>query len=782
MQKRLSSLPRWHIGVALLLVFSGVYLATYRGASISADELLLFSSSESLIRYGTLDIVSLYHERPVSEDTYFVIEPPWRASQHEPLHSILGAGLYALAYIVPSVGMLHTVWMQNIFVTVAILGVVYAIGRDLGYAVSLNLMVVGLLGVGSMLWPYSQTYFREPLLAFWTILACWFALRIAQHHSLGWWLALVGVVSLALLTKVAAVLMLPALVVLLIPAQMQRATWQRVLGISALFTVVVGILSLIISTYFPQFDRFNPRMYILRIQTDFSVNYITTVAGAYLISPGRSLWATSPILLLALPGAWFAWRQHHWRLAFAPFVLLLSVTLGYGLGGWDWHGGRGWGTRYILHVVPVMGLLLLPCLQHVAQTPSRRWWLLGIGSVSMFSLLVQMSGVFVPIEHYYREMQNLFGAETLPALYNEGTWSLHYTMWFRQLRALGTETPPLAWTALETPWGVFAGFGLMLVGGLVLARWRGRYVALSAMLVPVVFGITLLSLNGDPRVGANRTELATLREHLEAHTQSDDLVLLVDPTYRAYFLNHYRGAAPWATLPHPVGERYSPTAPPQAFAEAPEARLQYEIEYLLAYAARQYETIWIIERQGPFHPWAYRPVEAYLAQHFYAVGNWEYAADVRLLRFAALPAPSYDAPYNTSYISPQTPQAFGEHITLTGYDLPTHRAPGEVVPLSLEWLTVAPLAEDYNVSVQLLSADGALVISRDSVPGGGFHQTSTWAPGVPVADHHGLLLPAELPPGLYTLAVALYDWRTGERLEVADQPDNLVPLGSLNVN
>jgi hypothetical protein len=50
-----------------------------------------------------------------------------------------------------------------------------------------------------------------------------------------------------------------------------------------------------------------------------------------------------------------------------------------------------------------------------------------------------------------------------------------------------------------------------------------------------------------------------------------------------------------------------------------------------------------------------------------------------------------------------------------------------------------------------------LVAQRDSEPGGGLNLTTIWRPGETALDNHGLLLPAGLPPGNYTLLLGLYD-------------------------
>jgi hypothetical protein len=81
--------------------------------------------------------------------------------------------------------------------------------------------------------------------------------------------------------------------------------------------------------------------------------------------------------------------------------------------------------------------------------------------------------------------------------------------------------------------------------------------------------------------------------------------------------------------------------------------------------------------------------------------------------------------------------------------------------------------------VQLLSADGQLVAGQDGVPGGGYTPTTAWQSGVPVVDHRGLVLPAQLAPGEYQLIAGLYDSASGsltgisgQRLPVTDVDGN----------
>jgi mannosyltransferase len=101
---------------------------------------------------------------------------------------------------------------------------------------------------------------------------------------------------------------------------------------------------------------------------------------------------------------------------------------------------------------------------------------------------------------------------------------------------------------------------------------------------------------------------------------------------------------------------------------------------------------------------------------------------------------------------------FGESIVLDSYALSADSLhPGDVLQVRFDWQTSAPLTTRYKVFLQLLNADGTLVAQRDSEPGGGLALTTGWTPGQQVQDRHALLLPADLPPGAYTLIAGLYD-------------------------
>ena len=123
---------------------------------------------------------------------------------------------------------------------------------------------------------------------------------------------------------------------------------------------------------------------------------------------------------------------------------------------------------------------------------------------------------------------------------------------------------------------------------------------------------------------------------------------------------------------------------------------------------------------------------------------------------------------------------FGEAIALRRVDFPAEAAPGATIPVLLWWQTGAPVPVDYSVSVFLLDQSGALRAQHDSFPAGGRAPTSAWTPGTPVFDAHPLELPADLPPGSYTIGVKLYTYWDQAILPASDGAD-YAAIGTLTV-
>lgn len=92
------------------------------------------------------------------------------------------------------------------------------------------------------------------------------------------------------------------------------------------------------------------------------------------ISPYRGLLYISPILLLALIGVWLSWR-HRWLerstivciVASSGYMLLANSSFN------GWHGGYTIGPRYLIPIIPLLGLFLFA----MARRLKLMWIVLG---------------------------------------------------------------------------------------------------------------------------------------------------------------------------------------------------------------------------------------------------------------------------------------------------------------------------------------------------------------------------------------------------------------------
>ncbi|MCE7981004.1 MAG: hypothetical protein DYG89_07405 [Caldilinea sp. CFX5] len=149
--------------------------------------------------------------------------------------------------------------------------------------------------------------------------------------------------------------------------------------------------------------------------------------------------------------------------------------------------------------------------------------------------------------------------------------------------------------------------------------------------------------------------------------------------------------------------------------------------------------------------------------------------------FAALPATVLNStqPLNTTWrevallqvgtppepaLAPTTWQ-LGDNFALTSASLPTQLAPGANLTFTLPWESLTRASTDYTVFVHVVNSEGVNVTQKDQQPLAGFAPTRLWEPGLHYQDDYQLPLPADLPPGEYSVRVGLYTL-AGGRLPV----------------
>jgi hypothetical protein len=345
------------------------------------------------------------------------------------------------------------------------------------------------------------------------------------------------------------------------------------------------------------------------------------------------------------------------------------------------------------------------------------------------------------------------------------------------IKALGDQKVDFVWVYMDA-WtlpAICVAVALLSLIGLVwwMRHPRSkRWMALMSLIVMIgavllMFWIGLSAIQHDPRFYGDFKPVQDLLTQLEPHLRDNDVIVLNDhDAYKYFFANYYKRSEPFIlTLPQSPGERTSPEQTPPVVSANPEGLVHRSDTLILAYLAQQHDRAWLVMNRSWFMEWSTRPVEWYLTRHYFPVMEVKAADTARAVLFDLTPAPPLSGvwPENTVNVT------IGDTIRLVGYDIPggVIRQPGDILPVTLLWEALAPISQDYNVALYVISSTGELVAQRDSYPSNYFERTSQWRSGSLHRDNHGLLLPDNLSPGEYEVWAALYWWQTPtERLPV----------------
>jgi 4-amino-4-deoxy-L-arabinose transferase-like glycosyltransferase len=442
---------RWTIG-RLLLLCGFLYLGTAGG------------------HFGSTDEEDLYHNTAILSSLLLPSEGAAPTSQagaltrgpQEAGQSLLALPWYwlgqALAAQLPGrwqaylVRALMTTF--NIAITLLTIAALYRCGRALA-SEQAALLTAALYGLTTLAWPYSQTFYREPLVALCLLLAFWAAWRYQLSTLRADLLVALGAMFMAVSTKMAAVIAAPWFLLLLLPADRLRRR-EMVKGM-ALILLLVTVTAL---TVLPA-KAATLLAYTQEVQHDLHHDWPAMARyglHGLLSSPGKGLLVTAPTVLLGFAGLRPFYRRHR-RLALAIVGLSLSFLL-FNATRRGWHGGASWGPRYLL---PVLPLLLLPAatlLERLGQRPLRTVPATAIAALALCGIAVQLVAVSIFHQNFYQTKirqgvvsgQSLDGGRTyLEELHfqpaHSPLWGQAQLLWERGSRLL-QEGPPTPITAL----------------------------------------------------------------------------------------------------------------------------------------------------------------------------------------------------------------------------------------------------------------------------------------------------------------------------------------------
>lgn len=744
------------------------YLITYTGTIQSSDGLAMFATVESMVRRGEIDANQLLW-MDLQQGSF---GPDGELYSRKGLGMpLLALPLVWLAKLWPGIGLVQTALLLNPILTAWTGALIFRMCRRLGWTHSTAIVTALLYGLATLAWPYSQTFFSDPVSA-WGLFAafyCLFAFSQTQRKS---YLFLGGVVwGIAYLSRTVNLLTLPVylavlpLIVRRFEFSNLRAMAQHYWRETASFMIPVasaGLLSLWWN--WARYGNVFESGYL--DQESFSGDWLFGIFGL-LVGPARGLIWYSPILLLGVIGAVWFWR--HQRTLLVWMIALVAIYVLTYAKWFMWHGGFSWGPRFLVPTVPFLALMIGPVIAWLVEPREqdsvwRRTFVVLAGLLAIWSIGVQWLGMLAP----FGLVQNWLADAVSPLFAPETFTQLRYSPLVLQWQFISAETIPLAW------WngGKIAWFGLLmplvgLLAGLIVLLRQMRDVPQPVVeteqgsmsrnwLYSLALVLIMLALLTFYYPDLGTSEARQLAAQIEQFEEPNDVILDLRVDKTSPFANVYHGNLPVYGL-FPATELDARNA---AWLET--LQNNYGRLWLLPDGGLPENSGWERPlRMDNFLVWEGRPAEAISAE-----------GEEQRLTLYALSASQQLINNGLGTIFGRADDSQGDitaengQIRLSQYAISPRVRPNDEMLLALRWESLQAVEQNYHVFVHIIDEANNMVTQRDGQPVQWMRPTSTWQPGDVIVDRYGLLLDDDFAPGSYTINIGLYDPQTGQRVPV----------------
>lgn len=726
---------------AICLFFSTAcaYLASFSGKLRSTDELEMFTMAWSLVVHGSLTIDQLRWALKTPGTGFDLYGADGQLYSYiEPLHSLLALPLVWLGSRLAGVGNVEVALLFNVFVTALIPPAVYYWLRRLAFPGRVAALTALAIGLGTMLWPYAKTFFREPLAALTMTLLflVWTVARQTDRPLPGLLTGiLLGLHGGVRLSNFASGLGLAAGSIV----RDRRPPWRAIafsaIGLAVALLLVVGL----------ELARAGGRFQAVQIQSSLPAAPIYVGLYGLLVSPGKGFFWYSPVALLALFGLRDADRRYPAEMraiGVTTVVWLIVLALYY-----DWWGGLGWGPRFMAGLVPLLALPLAVVFERVLRPRADRRLGFTVGAVAAVSVLVQLLAVTGDYGAYLAGLVERFGT-TVPETTVLMTSPLLSPV-LGQVQEIAQGRLDLA-LAVPGPdgWRIFPA---PLLAGLVAAsgfgwlavrppgrRWAIAGAIAAGSVLTVWLAVFVVAAGS---LGRATDDVARAPAVLAARAAPADTVvtLLGNETHR--YLNWDKSAIP------NVGLALAPFEPG--------SRTEQLLQQLLA----RPQTLWLV-MQGVDRADRRNGVERWLAARAFR-GEQAWYGGVRVVPYRTQPT-GRPAP-----ALPSLPAEIGP-VRLLAASVTADVSAGGAATLETRWLARETPDERLRIFANLVRLNGRGEVTSIAEPLDGYLPTTDWQPGREVVDRRLLEVPETAEPGVYRLEVGLFDPAANRRLSVGD--------------
>lgn len=552
------------VPVFIFVLLSSIYGLTYSGTFITDDEHILASRALS---YAFDNQVNDFRVFGNSRIFYYSSLPQnYRnfSLNIEPVHMLVSS-LLARTSVVTGGGRIQTMFLLNIWVTALTGAAVYIVVSKIGYSSRTSLVSALMFGLCSVAWPYSKTFFRDPLASL-LLLISWSALMIyaqpkesfSHHPRRRRKLLAISVFGflLGMSTKNTILVALPVLAIIPLPKivdwvkKRKRDGNPRIRRKDAAALIIGSLVAVLLWSLFTSssglFARNSLDYYLLaltRITGEQKKHLFEALVGP-IISPGKSIFLYSPILLLSL-----AALAKHWKIAWSAWTYVLLLIIAQALFYDDlWWGSINWGLRFLLPAIPLLVVVASPVIDSMLSNKKGKLALVFLG---LISIGIQLVGTMAPLSEYYLvNIDPQFPDSIQQTIWN---WKSSAILWHGKWLFNGGEIR-MAAARMGLPSLPVLGLLVFSAGTSIRtlvkrspkgALWQAIFSLLIIASIPLFY-------SSDPVYSKDDNNLSNVTQTLPLERQGNNMLILhpyASDTWH-YAMNWFPNTVKWATMPN----------------------------------------------------------------------------------------------------------------------------------------------------------------------------------------------------------------------------------------